>query len=156
MIVSNYYAPPPLPPPPPPPPQQVARSLCVKSGAVEQFSFNTELTSRDKDHVSASPKGQALAAGEDSDNSHVSIIYAFAAFFIPPKQLNPPPPPPPPPRSVTPHRRASYLSMVFTCGGVVMRRQQTLNFRTFHRSPRSLFPSPSSTSPWSQEQINSH
>ena len=35
-------------------------------------------------------------------------------------------------------------------------RRQTLNFRTFHQSPRFLFPSPSSTSPWPQELSNSH
>jgi len=58
--------------------------------------------------------------------------------------------------SVIPHPRVIYLSMVFTSGGVVARRQQTLNFRTFHQSPRFLFPSPSSTSPWPQELSNSH
>ena len=30
------------------------KSLCVKSGAVEQFSYHAELTNRDKDHVSTS------------------------------------------------------------------------------------------------------
>jgi len=38
--------------------------------------------------------------------------------------------------SVIPHPRVIYLFMVFTSGGVVVRRQQTLNFRTFHQSPR--------------------
>lgn len=36
--------------------QCVVKSLCVKSGAVEQYAFVGELTSRDKDHVSTDYK----------------------------------------------------------------------------------------------------
>ena len=84
----------------------MVRSLCSKSGAVEQYAFVGELTSRDKDHVSKLAIQRLLymtayqASRPFNSCNHNTFCFRFA----------------------TPHQKANCLYMVRVCGGVATKR----------------------------------